>query len=240
MRGSTTMTRGNGPGGVGESLRTLFGVGTLSRPDGWPAPGTLLREGGARRRGGVGGGLHGTGGATRADGAGGLPGGAGRPARRRGCLSGGLPGPGAIGRTDPAGGFGGELAYGVARRVALRARRQAARRRELERRRLAGSRPRSRSPRRPRSPGPSSTRSSTGCPSRSAPRSCSATWRATLTSRPPGCSAARSGPSRAGWRGVANGSGVASSAGALVGRRPDRHAPGLTARRPRRPCRRNS
>ena len=112
--------------------------------------------------------------------------------------------------------------YGVARRLALRARRDAARRRALERRRLerTGSAEPVSAPL--RSPGPSCTRSSTGSPSRSAPRSCSATWRGTRTSRPRGCSIARSGRYRAGWPGAASGSASGDSAGDRAGRRPGR------------------
>ena len=102
--------------------------------------------------------------------------------------------------------------YGVARRVALRARREAARRRELSDAGWRGSGLPNRSPSRPRSPGPSSTRNSIASPSRSARRSCSATWRAILTNKPPGFSTARLARSRVAWGGDGNDSGVVSSA----------------------------
>ncbi len=104
--------------------------------------------------------------------------------------------------------------YSAARRVALRARRQAARHRERERRRAAPGRGGgARSTRHRRSPGPSCTKSSIGSPSRSGPQWCSATWRDTPTSRPPACSTARSARSRAGWREDANASEDAWKAG---------------------------
>ncbi len=132
------MTRGNGPGGVGESLRTLFGVGTLSG----------LTDGQLLERFARGRGAAGTAEAEAAFAA---------LVERHGLMVLGVcravlgdrhdaedacqaaflvlaRSAGQIRRGDSMASW----LYGVARRVALRARRQTARRRELERRRLAG------------------------------------------------------------------------------------------------------
>ena len=154
-------------------LRDLFSGGTAVGPDRRPAPGPVRRL--ARRAG-----VRGPGGAARADGRGHLPRHPAARARRRGRLPGHFPGAGPQGRLGPRRRRPGRLAAprGLSRRGAGERRGEAetpARvggigdgNRDCGRAR-AGLDPELRR---------SCTRRSTGCPTASGCRSCSATWRA--------------------------------------------------------------
>ena len=107
------------------SIRQLFHPGSVAGLDDG-AVARAVRD--PERRGGV----RRTGGPARPDGAGRLPADPPRRARRRGRVPGDVPGPGAARRLDPRLRPAGPWLHGVARRVAMRARAEAARRRSRQ------------------------------------------------------------------------------------------------------------
>ncbi len=229
---------------VVRQLGTLFEGGSVA---GLSDRQLLERFTAGRDRPGRRGRLRGAGGPARADGAGRLPAAPGRRAACRGRLPGRVPGPGPEGPVDPRPRPAGQLAVrgrdpdGAVRAAADRPPAQAGGRRCDETVPVPARSPRpSRRPRRPTGrsstasrPRPSTARS-TACPRPSGCRWCSATSRASPSTRPPGASAARPARSAAGWPGAGE---APDRPGSPRGRAcpPPRWAPSWRPGRPRRP-----